>query len=553
MIRLHAAKTPIEKTRSLSAEREKKMLVAFLTALTEDDAETVKECLDGGLNTAYINLIFRDSDDFFENDHINDVFEAVRSEIAEADQKYRKGRPIAGEFDSDEDHGSVILVAVKYLSAKCLRLFKERNLFFNSEPSLISVLDAIPSDADIYNLRQERKLYDVLSVLSEVYDLNPNSYVLGEAVFPKKSPLLVCARHGIPYNGVSSHNVKIMLPLFMLYALNGKTEIFNYMIDAGADLKLPPRFVKYDNYQKQVSVDRSNISIDFTLREIAALSLNWDVITAYQKNGSGFSAREAESLLSIILTANLTADKQTGILQNDEDLNITRMLADSINSSPQETKTKIFDLIYDWLDNQIHKTNKCLSQYLGDFTERQFYNLLVIMQRLDPEEFRNGMALFPIVKQYPIMMLLKDGNYRIPLFLLKYGDPDGLISKKHSSETIAHDIVRELFNTYKEARYTYSSQLWQEYRNEAINLISFLTEVGLDISARNRIGLTAGDLCLRNRDDERLNLLPGQKLPDENKKIFSPQGKAIYKSLSAIEARQKHEAEQTEFEYVHEW
>ena len=89
-------------------------------------------------------------------------------------------------------------------------------------------------------------------------------------------------------------------------------------------------------------------------------------------------------------------------------------------------------------------------------------------------------------------------------------------------------------------------------REESLEYLAFLSEIGLDFSVKNKKGYTVCDLCYSSKRSVSIHS-PSDSSQVEQKR-FLPHGKAIHNELSQIIARQEQWGVPSEqIEFVHEW
>lgn len=525
MIRLHAEKKiPLPAVEKISKKEEAKRLAAFLTALAADDVETVKRCLDEGMNYTHPNIIIRNAYSSLSN---NCIMEDTITEVINIIKEEDSARPGASRMNIDKklpDEG-VISFCVKNLSTNCLKYFKEKNLYFDAEEFVVNNILRIPKS----NSDNKDKVAETLYLLCEAYGLSPNYYIYADKTLLFNAP--VDSYHSFfkpqyfppeeqrPGSEWFKQNYpkRFKIPLFMCLALLGRDDLFSFMVDFGADIRLK---VGYGGRQPGETPFK-----DFSLRELAVLNFSQNVVQAYMDNEGDFSENEASALLYAILNsekASVISSSHSTNIAKDKGLFTVGVLAQSISSSLN--RGQIFNLLYDLFEGD--KNNRISSS----LTEEQLYNLLVIMYKLDPKNFRKKVTLsFIADRNYTVR--LKSGNYRIPLFIISHGN---MSDSANGAPRIIEIMMQD--------GYKYTDR-WKELYQSSLDYLTFLSETGVDITGRDKYGHTARDYCFKGKSEKK----KGQ---------FMQYGKRVYDVLCLIENRQKlsqKQKDECQTEYVHEW
>ena len=525
----------IEKPRVFS-DKDVTLLADFLTAVVDDDVETVDRCLRENMPYTLPNLLLMSLKEikatYLEN-FVSDVLDKIKN----SDLTCRQSDPVMNKI---RNNSGVISLCVRNLSARCLSYFAERQLYFDAEPEairLLNILNDIPESGKTF----KSKLRVVGKITCKIYNVDPNSYIRARDYLLTDSHFEACLSYGFggPNRGFPSYPLyRFYIPLFMLYAIKGKRrdELLNLFVDLGANLDLKVIY-------KSNLTNRENPFDNYGLREVSALCFKQSIVRAYLNAGKGFTEEEAQNLLEIIVKGhsnkfNFTSPKESA---PDEDIiNTIGMLCDSLTT--QEVKSQIFQLFY----------NRCFCNENGryqswSFSEPQLYALIRIMRGLDSVKFREKFAL-NLIAGAEITLFLADGNYRVPLFILEHGVSDGVNHRDGDSETVGHRVINELMNSSLDRR----NGPWKALREESLEYLAFLSEIGLDFSVKNKKGYTVCDLCYSSKRSVSIHS-PSDSSQVEQKR-FLPHGKAIHNELSQIIARQEQWGVPSEqIEFVHEW
>lgn len=520
MIRLTAEKDSPEKTVPFS-DRDSKRLQAFLTAIVEDDVETVKRCLDEGMPISHPNLYFAmNNSEKIKNEsflYLHKNILNVSEDIAGDDKRRGRTYPISSKL---KGYSGVISACVSCLSVECLRYFHEQKLFFDAEPFIVPILNSIPCyDAEVSATPLRQKIREVLSILNQEYHIDPNEYIDAEAANQPTEELPLLTSHAAMSDNLTMYT-KLMIPAFMYYAICGKEEIFNFMVDCGADLSLTSQYTN--------SIGIGSPFTRYTLREIAALNFSQDVVAAYLREGKTFTEKESIEMLELIFIGNSRMNHmyRRTTLGKDENLNTVMMLIDSVVSS--KGKTKVFNLLYMSCLKDVNKI---------PLDEQQLYNLLSTMKELSPEKFRESVSLLNVFNN-TYLKLLSEKDYRVARFIIENGIETGAnVKSTYHHQTAAHKIVIELL------RSTLRAAEWEKSCTAGIDFINFLIDSGLDLNIKDDEEKTAMDLCFKT------------SLSEAGERRFLPRGRVLFNKLLGLLEKQKQTQQLVpdSAEFVREW
>ena len=153
----------IEKPRVFS-DKDVTLLADFLTAVVDDDVETVDRCLRENMPYTLPNLLLMSLQEikatYLEN-FVSDVLDKIKN----SDLTCRQSDPVMNKI---RNNSGVISLCVRNLSARCLSYCAERQLYFDAEPEairLLNILNDIPESGKTF----KSKLRVVGKIICKIY------------------------------------------------------------------------------------------------------------------------------------------------------------------------------------------------------------------------------------------------------------------------------------------------------------------------------------------------------------------------------------------------
>lgn len=487
MIRLHPKNPLTEKPRVFSEEEAKK-LAAFLIGIIEDDVESVRFSLNDGLNYTYPQEAIkqaRSSGDYLKYGWtlLIQAFNEIRKndKVRKLSGKYPI-LPILANDDKGvegtikDTKGGVISLCIECLSISCLKYFSEKKLYFDAEPSVIPLLYKLEQSYDLeYNRHKRGREREILEILNSVYEIDPNYYVDYRDVE---------ARGPLYYTFYSYGNGKCLsVPLFAYFALTGHDEIFNFLLDIGADLNLTAKCHYYNGHTEKGN-ELSKFE-NYTLRELSVLNFSQRVFAAYLSAGKKYTEKESIELLKHIF------NQSKGRVVADENLSTIGMLTDSLQSLA--AKESVFDILYKAYVIEDKKSSKEVY-----FSESQLYNLMVILRNLSSVRFKEKISIATVTSINEVL-LFSDGNYRIPRFILDYGMKEKTGVRTDNGGTAAHKIIANLLMKTEQ-----KGDRGVTLSRRCLDYIAFLCENGLDMTERDEKGRTVAEMCFHTENSSEI-------------------------------------------------